>query len=207
MPPASKQPATPPTLDRESALWRSGLRFVAGVDEAGRGCLAGPVVAAAVLFAEDVCIDGVTDSKLLLAEDREALAEEVEQHALSVGVGICSPEEVDELNVLWAAMEAMRRAVFQLEQEPEYLLIDGNHSFPDSPWPLETVVRGDQLCHCIAAASIVAKVHRDRMMRRLHTSYPDYSWNTNVGYPTPQHYAALAEHGPTPYHRRSFRLT
>ena len=195
-----------PTLDRERALWRKGTRFVAGVDEAGRGCLAGPVVAAAVLFDRDVCVEGVTDSKLVVAEERERLLEEIEVKALSISVGICSPEEIDELNVLWAAMEAMRRAVSGLAPEPEYLLIDGNHSFPDSIWPLETVVRGDLLCHCIAAASIVAKVHRDRLMRRLHSSYPVYCWNTNVGYPTPEHYAALAEHGPTPYHRRSFRL-
>lgn len=200
------EPISGPTIDRERELWYSGYRYVAGVDEAGRGCLAGPVVAAAVIFAEDVCIDGVNDSKLLSPEDRETLSEEITGKALSVGVGICSPKEIDELNVLWAAMEAMRRAVAQLAPEPSFLLIDGNHCFPDSAWPLETVIKGDLLCHSIAAASIVAKVHRDRLMRQLHDNYPAYCWNTNVGYPTQEHYAALAEHGPTPYHRMSFRL-
>lgn len=195
-----------PTLDRERELRASGHRFVAGVDEAGRGCLAGPVVAAAVIFDDDVCIDGVTDSKLIERADREELAKEIESKALTVGVGICSPKEVDKLNVLWAAMEAMRRAVEQLAPEPHFVLIDGNHCFPDSAWPYETVIKGDLLCHCIAAASIVAKVRRDRLMYRLHDTYPAYCWNTNVGYPTQEHYAALAEHGPTPYHRRSFRL-
>lgn len=195
-----------PTLDRERTLWRSGTRLVAGVDEAGRGCLAGPVVAAAVIFEEDVCVDGVTDSKLLDAVARETLYQEIDRTALAVGVGVCSPEEIDRLNVLWAAMEAMRRAVAELEPEPEFLLIDGNQCFPESAWPLETVVKGDQRCHCIAAASIVAKVHRDRLMHRLHERFPAYAWNTNVGYPTPEHYAALAEHGPTPFHRRTFRL-
>ncbi len=195
-----------PTLDYERQLWSSGKHLIAGVDEAGRGCLAGPVVAAAVIFEREVFIEGVADCKLLDSNTRESLLIEIERKALCIGVGVCTPEEIDELNVLWASMEAMRRAVSQLSPEPEFLLIDGNQCFPDSAWPLETVVRGDQLCHCIAAASIVAKVHRDRFMRSLHERYPNYAWNTNVGYPTPEHYAALAQHGPTPYHRRSFRL-
>lgn len=195
-----------PTLDRERVLWRTGYRLVAGVDEAGRGCLAGPVVAAAVVFREGECVDGVTDSKLLAPEQREELASCIEEQALSVGIGMCSPEEVDRLNILWAAMEAMRRAVTNLSPSPHFLLIDGDRCFPDAAWPHETVVKGDLQCHTIAAASVIAKVTRDRMMRRLHDEYPHYAWQTNVGYPTAQHYAALAEHGPTPYHRRSFRL-
>lgn len=195
-----------PTLDRETALWRTGYEYVAGVDEAGRGCLAGPVVAAAVIFRQGDCVDGVNDSKLLSAEHRNELARCIEQTALGVGIGMCSPEEVDRLNILWAAMEAMRRAVTRLRPPPHYLLIDGNRCFPDCDWPHETVVKGDLRCHAIAAASIVAKVTRDRLMRRLHREYPAYSWFSNVGYPTPDHYAALETHGPTPHHRRSFRL-
>ncbi|MEX0601663.1 MAG: ribonuclease HII [Rhodothermales bacterium] len=196
-----------PTLDRERVLWKAGYEGVAGVDEAGRGCLAGPVVAAAVVFRRGDRIDGVTDSKLVSRRDREALAEEIETTAESVGIGMCSPQEVDRLNVLWAAMEAMRRAVTNLAAGPNYLLIDGDRCFPDPAWPYETVVKGDQLCHCIAAASIVAKVTRDNLMRKLHQEYPAYSWASNVGYPTPQHYEALSEYGPTPYHRHSFRLS
>lgn len=195
-----------PTLDRERALWNAGYEHVAGVDEAGRGCLAGPVVAAAVIFRRDECVDGVTDSKLLAREERESLAAQIEDMALTVGVGMCSPGEIDRLNVLWAAMEAMRRAVTNLSPGPQYLLVDGNHCFPESAWPFETVVKGDLQCHAVAAASIVAKVTRDRLMRNLHAEHPEYAWHTNVGYPTQEHYAALSEHGPTPYHRRSFRL-
>ncbi len=195
-----------PTLDRERTLWNSGYERVAGVDEAGRGCLAGPVVAAAVIFRQGECVDGVTDSKLLPKEDRETLAGRIEQQALGIGVGMCSPKEIDRLNVLWAAMEAMRRAVTNLSSGPHFLLIDGNHCFPDSAWPYETVIAGDLQCHAIAAASIVAKVTRDRLMWDLHDEFPAYSWQSNVGYPTPAHYAALLEHGPTPYHRQSFRL-
>ena len=195
-----------PSLAKESALWSAGCRHVAGVDEAGRGCLAGPVVAAAVILPEGLLIDGVTDSKLIAIEDRERLAREIEAAAIEVSVGKCSPEEVDELNILWAAMEAMRRAIAGLSICPDHVLIDGNTCFPDSPWPYETVVKGDLECHSIAAASIIAKVTRDNLMRNLHVEYPVYRWETNVGYPTQEHYAALLEHGPTPYHRRSFRL-
>ncbi len=198
--------STGPTLLRETELWSAGYRLVAGVDEAGRGCLAGPVVAAAVIFPEDTVIDGVNDSKLLSEDARGELAAEIDQKALCIGLGACSPREVDKLNILWAAMEAMRRAVEQLKPGPDYLLIDGNTCFPNAAWPFETVVKGDLLCQSIAAASIVAKVSRDLLMRTLHTKFPAYRWHTNVGYPTREHYAALAEHGPTPHHRKTFRL-
>ena len=201
-----EESSTCPTLIRETALRSDGYRFVAGVDEAGRGCLAGPVVAAAVVLPVDSTIEGVHDSKLLSADVREELALEINKKALCIGVGMCSPSEVDTLNVLWAAMEAMRRAVEELNPRPDYLLIDGNTCFPDPGWPYETIVKGDQRCSSIAAASIIAKVSRDRLMRTLHSQYPVYRWQTNVGYPTPEHYAALAEHGPTPHHRMSFRL-
>lgn len=196
-----------PTLKHEKLLWQRGYRHVAGVDEAGRGCLAGPVVAAAVIFEERTRrIKGVTDSKLLSPDEREQLAQEIEREALGIGVGICSPREIDELNVLWASMEAMRRAVRELSPPAEYLLIDGDRCFPNSEWPFETIVKGDLHCHAIAAASIIAKVTRDRLMRRLHLHFPAYSWNTNVGYPTQEHFDAIAQHGPTPHHRQSFNL-
>ena len=195
-----------PSFELERALWTQGRRHVAGVDEAGRGCLAGPVVAAAVILPSDVRLDGVDDSKKLSAAEREAALERIEAAAVAVGVGVCSPEEIDRLNILWAAMEAMRRGANALDVRPDHLLIDGNRCFPRSPWPFQTVIKGDQTSLSIAAASIVAKVTRDRLMHALHDAFPAYGWRTNVGYPTKAHYAALAEHGPSPHHRRSFRL-
>ncbi|WP_457653339.1 ribonuclease HII [Rhodocaloribacter sp.] len=197
----------PPTLETEHLLWSRGYRRLAGVDEAGRGCLAGPVVAAAVVFPPGVTVDGVRDSKKLSPARREAVLAEIRAKAEAIGVGLCSPEEIDRLNILWAAMEAMRRAVEALTPAPDFLLIDGDRCFPEPPLPYRTLVRGDQRSHTIAAASIVAKTTRDHFMRDLHEAHPVYGWDRNVGYPTREHYAALAEHGPTPYHRRSFRLT
>lgn len=193
-------------LDRERTLWSRGFRHVAGLDEAGRGCLAGPVVAAAVILPEEHVLPGVTDSKKLSAAQRDELALAIQEEALAVGVGLCSPAEIDRLNILWAAMEAMRRAAADLAPGPDFLLVDGNRCFPDSPWPHDTVIKGDLYCHCIAAASIIAKTTRDRIMAALHEQYPAYGWGTNMGYPTKAHYAALEVEGPTPYHRRSFRL-
>lgn len=195
------------TLDIETELWLQGHQRVAGVDEAGRGCLAGPVVAAAVVLPRDLLIDGLDDSKKLSAEAREELAIEIRRRAVAVAVGVCSPEEIDRLNILWAAMEAMRRAVFGLRPSADYLLIDGDRTYPDCAHPHQTIVQGDGRCHVIAAASIIAKTERDRMMRALHDVHPQYQWITNVGYPTPAHYEALTEFGPTPYHRQSFRLS
>ncbi|HET6568032.1 MAG TPA: ribonuclease HII [Rhodothermales bacterium] len=195
-----------PSLDLETSLLARGYRHVAGVDEAGRGCLAGPVVAAAVVLPPGCMIEGVDDSKKLSPKAREEVFERIREAAACVGVGLCTPEEIDELNILWAAMEAMRRAVLELHPAPDHLLIDGNTVFPDSPWPFETIVKGDTCCHSIAAASIVAKVTRDRLMRGLHDEHPHYGWQHNVGYPTRDHYDALAHHGPTPHHRRTFRL-
>ena len=194
------------SLTIETPLWEHGYNHIAGVDEAGRGCLAGPVVAAAVILPRGLRIEGVKDSKKLSARAREEMCECIRGSAVSIGVGICTPEEIDRLNILWASMEAMRRAVLELLPPPDYLLIDGNTAIPDAEWPGETVIRGDALCHTIAAASIVAKTARDRLMRELHADYPAYGWCHNVGYPTKDHYEALAHHGPTPHHRHSFRL-
>jgi ribonuclease HII len=195
-----------PSFDLETTLWDRGFQHVAGVDEAGRGCLAGPVVAAAVVLPPDASIDGLDDSKRMSPTRRETAFAQIQEQALALGVGRCSPAEIDRLNILWAAMEAMRRSVTDCALTPDYLLIDGNRCFPESPWPFETVVKGDQHSLSIAAASVIAKVTRDRLMASLHADFPMYDWASNVGYPTRAHYDALAEHGPTPHHRRSFKL-
>lgn len=198
--------AIAPSLSIEQSYWQKGYLHVAGIDEAGRGCLAGPVVAAATIFPQGFVLKGVNDSKKLSPQKRAELAKEITKTAISVGVGLCTPEEIDELNILWAAMEAMRRAVQNLTPAPHYLLIDGNRAFPDSPWPYETVIKGDARSFTIAAASIIAKTVRDDMMRCLHEDYPEYGWASNMGYPTKKHYEALAQYGSTPLHRQSFRL-
>ncbi len=193
-------------LEYEQRLWRLGYSLIAGIDEAGRGCLAGPVVAAAVIFPEDAQVPGVRDSKKLSAGNRGRLETKIRAGATAIGVGTCSPEEIDELNILWASMEAMRRAVEALSADPNFLLIDGNRCFPRCRWPHETLVKGDDRSHSIAAASIIAKTHRDRLMVDLDREHPVYKWASNKGYPTRDHYRALAKHGPTRHHRRSFRL-
>lgn len=196
-----------PDFSLEQALWQRGYARVAGLDEAGRGCLAGPVVAAAVVLPPDARIPRLDDSKKLSAAARDAVFEAVRSEALAVGVGQCSPAEIDELNILRAAMEAMRRAALDLALGPDFLLIDGNQRLPDTPWPQEPVVKGDARSLSIAAASVVAKVTRDRLMTRLHEDFPAYGWAGHKGYPTASHYAALRTHGPSPHHRRSFRLS
>ncbi|MEM1095829.1 MAG: ribonuclease HII [Bacteroidota bacterium] len=193
-------------LDLEQAHWQAGRQYVAGVDEVGRGCLAGPVVAAAVVLPWGHSIEGVRDSKTLSEARRLALVERIQTEALATGVGMCSPAEIDELNILWASMEAMRRAVLNLSITPDALLIDGNRAIPTAPWPQQTVVKGDAKSQSIAAASIVAKTIRDALMADLDTAHPGYGWARNVGYPTAEHYAGLAAHGPTVHHRQSFKL-
>jgi ribonuclease HII len=190
----------------ERRLWSAGHEFIAGADEAGRGCLAGPVVAAAVIFRRDQRVRAITDSKLLSQKDRERLAARIRLRAVAVAVGVCSPEEIDELNILWASMEAMRRAIRNLSPQPTYVIVDGNHVIPDSAWPIEAIIRGDFKSQSIAAASIIAKVERDRLMHALHEAHPEYGWISNVGYPTRAHYEALSSHGASPLHRRTFNL-
>lgn len=190
----------------DAAYHARGLTPLAGVDEAGRGCLAGPVVAAAVLLPPDALLAGVTDSKQLSPDGRARAFEAIHEQAWAVGVGTCSPAEIDRLNILHASLEAMRRAVEALGVLPAHVLVDGNRVFPRCPAPAEAIVKGDARSLCVAAASIVAKVTRDRLMERLHDMHPQYGWDRNKGYPTAAHYAGLAEHGSTPHHRRSFRL-
>lgn len=190
-------------LALEEGFWGQGLRHVAGVDEAGRGPLAGPVLAAAVILPPGLRIEGADDSKRLSAAVRERLAVEIRQRALAIGIGAASPREVDDLNILRATHLAMRRAVERLGLEPDHVIVDG------LPVPLlgeaqTAVVEGDRRVHSVACASIVAKVTRDRLMRRLGARYPGYGWDHNAGYGTREHCEALARLGPTPHHRRSF---
>lgn len=187
----------------EQSFWARGVRRVAGVDEAGRGPLAGPVVAAAVVLGPDCRIDGADDSKRLAPEVREELAGQIEAEALGIGIGAASAREVDRLNILRATHLAMRRAVDRLEVEPEHVIVDGL-AVPTLGDAQTAVVQGDRRVHCISCASIIAKVTRDRLMHRLAPRYPGYGWHTNVGYGTPEHRDALARLGPTPHHRRSF---
>lgn len=196
-----------PDFSIERALWHRGYPRVAGLDEAGRGCLAGPVVAAAVVLPPDARLPRLDDSKKLSPAARATIFDVVHAEALAVGVGQCSPAEIDELNILGAALEAMRRAALDLALGPDFLLIDGNQPLPEAPWPQETVVGGDARSLSIAAASVVAKVTRDQLMERLDADFPAYGWAAHKGYPTASHYAALRAHGPSPHHRRSFRLS
>ena len=195
-----------PDLALERRQWDAGRRAVAGLDEAGRGCLAGPVVAAAVILPAGANLPGLDDSKKLSPSARAALVPQIHAQSLAVGVGACSPAEVDALNVLWAAMEAMRRAALDLALPPDVLLVDGNREIPDAPCPQVTVVKGDAKSLSIAAASVIAKTTRDAVMVDLDRAFPAYGWAGHKGYPTAAHYAALAEHGPSVHHRRSFRL-
>lgn len=178
----------------------------AGCDEAGRGCLAGSVYAAAVVLPKDFRNELLNDSKQLSERQRYALREVIEREALAWAVGVVSPQEIDEMNILNASFLAMHRAVDQLTIRPQHLLIDGNR-FRNYPGiPHTTVVKGDGKYLSIAAASILAKTYRDDYMNRLHEEFPCYGWDRNKGYPTKEHRAAIAAHGTAPYHRRTFNL-
>ncbi len=193
-----------PRFQRERALLRQGAGPIAGIDEVGRGPLAGPVAAAAVILDPARIPPGLADSKVLTASAREALFDMVMERALGVGIAFASAAEIDVVNIRQATFLAMRRALAALALAPGYVLVDGN----DLPSGLrcagETLIRGDASCASIAAASIVAKVSRDRLMRRLCVHHPVYGFSRHVGYGTRQHRAALAEHGPCPVHRLSF---
>ncbi len=178
----------------------------AGLDEVGRGCLAGPVVAAAVILPSNYQHKLLTDSKQLTKDQRNNLKEEIKREALSWAVAEASHLEIDEINILQASFLAMHRAVNLLKIEPEHLLVDGNRFVPYPLISHTCVTKGDSLFLSIAAASVLAKTYRDELMERLAADFPQYGWATNVGYPTIQHRRALNEHGPTIHHRRSFRL-
>lgn len=181
-------------------------RIEAGCDEAGRGCLAGAVYAAAVILPKDFKNEQLNDSKQLTEHQRYALREVIEREALAWAVGVVSPQEIDQINILHASFLAMHRAIDSLKIRPEHLLIDGNRFRPYPHIPHTTVVKGDGKYLSIAAASILAKTYRDDYMNRLHEEYPYYGWDKNKGYPTRAHRAAIAAHGTTPYHRLTFNL-
>lgn len=178
----------------------------AGCDEAGRGCLAGAVYAAAVILPPDYKNGRLDDSKRLTEKQRYRLREVIERDALAWAVGVVSPEEIDEINILNASFLAMHRAVDQLAIRPQHLLVDGNRFNPYPHIPHTTVIKGDGKYLSIAAASILAKTYRDDYMALLHAEYPFYGWNKNKGYPTRLHREAVRKYGPTPYHRISFNL-
>ena len=178
----------------------------AGCDEAGRGCIAGPVFAAAVILPSHFCNPALDDSKKLSAKKRKQLRILIEQEALAWGIGMIDEQMIDEINILNASFLSMHRALDKLGQSPTHLLIDGNRFKPYGDIPYSCIVKGDGIYASIAAASILAKTHRDEYMEALHQEYPLYGWNQNMGYPTRTHRQAVHKYGPTPYHRRSFRL-
>lgn len=179
----------------------------AGCDEAGRGCLAGPVFAAAVILPQNCIIDGLTDSKQLTAKQRYILRSVIEDLAISFGVARVSPAEIDEINILNASILAMHRALDRMSQRPRQILVDGNRFKNYKDIPFQCIVKGDGLHLSIAAASVLAKTYRDDYMKLLNEQYPDYRWDRNKGYPTKQHRLVIQEKGITQHHRKSFRLT
>ena len=178
----------------------------AGCDEAGRGCLAGPVFAAAVILPPSFSNDMLNDSKKLTERQRYELRPIIEREAIAWAVGIVDNHEIDRINILRASIEAMHRAISQLKVRPEALLIDGNRFYPFEDIPHTTIVKGDGKMMSIAAASVLAKTYRDDFMTQIDQEFPQYNWRVNKGYPTKDHRAAIAQHGPTKYHRMSFRL-
>lgn len=184
----------------------------AGCDEAGRGCLAGPVFAAAVILPPDISerntalAQALNDSKQLTEKRREALRGVIEQEALAWAVVAVDNQEIDKLNILRSSITAMHRALDKLELRPEHIIVDGNRFYTYAETPYTTIVKGDGKYMSIAAASILAKTHRDEYMQQIHVQYPQYGWNRNKGYPSAAHRAAIRQYGPTPYHRMTFNL-
>jgi ribonuclease HII len=178
----------------------------AGCDEAGRGCLAGPVVAAAVILDPNNPIAALNDSKQLSAKTRKLLREEILEKALCYGIGIVDHKEIDQINILNASILAMHRALAKMPIEPQFILVDGNRFKPYQAIPHNCMIKGDARFSSIAAASILAKTERDQLMSELHQQYPAYAWERNQGYPTQAHRKAIATFGPSPYHRLTFQL-
>ena len=188
----------------EHACFDEGFSLACGVDEAGRGPLAGPVCAAAVILPPDLEIEGLNDSKKLTEKRREALYDVIIEKAVAYGIAVATEQEIDEINILQATFLAMRRAVEQLSVKPEIALVDGNREPDFGDIPVKTIVKGDSKSANIAAASILAKVTRDRFMVEMDAQYPQYGFAVHKGYGTQKHYAALREHGACPIHRRTF---
>jgi ribonuclease HII len=191
--------------DMERALADKGYQAICGVDEVGRGPLAGPVVAAAVILPIDLELEGLNDSKKLSPKRREMLFEQIAQAEIPCAVGVIDHQDIDRINILQASLAAMRKAVMELNPRADFVLVDGKFTVPNISQPQFALVGGDGRCRAIAAASIVAKVTRDRIMVRLEELYPQFSFSRHKGYPTPAHLEELREHGPCEIHRRSFR--
>jgi ribonuclease HII len=184
----------------------STAKLECGCDEAGRGCLAGPVVAAAVILPDDFACPGLNDSKQLTEKERERLRPIIEREAVAWAVAQVDNREIDEINILNASILAMHRALDALAIRPEFIIVDGNRFKPYGTIPHQTIVKGDSKYLSIAAASVLAKTHRDELMHTLHAEYPHYDWHQNKAYPTQKHRAAIRQFGTTPYHRMTYRL-
>jgi ribonuclease HII len=194
-------------LDYERIIWNQGIGLVCGVDEAGRGPLAGPVVSAAVVFPKDFYPEGVNDSKKLSASQRERLFDLITENALDFGVGVVDHESIDRINILNASLLSMQKAIRKLKIVPEMVLVDGRIKIPHLKIPQIALVKGDNLSVSVASASILAKVTRDRLMEGFHRKYPQFSFDKNKGYSTKAHREALENYGPCKIHRRSFKLS
>lgn len=197
----------PPPIDLhnvERSLNSQGIDLIAGVDESGRGCLAGPVVAAAVVLPSGIRIPNLRDSKELTTSQRDALFEEIRARSIAVGLGLVGPREIDRINILQASLKAMRIAVERLAVQPEFLIIDGPFGI-DCHLPQRAIKKGDARCLSIAAASVMAKVTRDRMMYKLEQKFPSFSFSIHKGYGTARHLREIARHGPSRIHRLTFR--
>ena len=205
-PPIAHRESYPAEIQQfEQTLRQQGYQRIAGIDEAGRGALAGPVVAAAVILPFNCQISGVTDSKQLTPKKRARLFDEIRRTAVAVGVGCVDNKEIDQINILQATMAAMAQAIAQIKPAPDYALVDGTH-LPNIFLPAEAIPKGDTLVQSIAAASIIAKVTRDRLMIELDETYPGYGFQVHKGYGTLLHRQAIAQLGSCPIHRRSFKL-
>ena len=196
--------SVPDPFFHEKTAREAGFGLIAGVDEVGRGPLAGPVAAAAVILPEGITLQGIKDSKEMTEKAREAAFSVISQKALAISVGVVSHSFIDEFNILKASLEAMKRAVLSLGPSAEYLLVDGIHGVP-VPIPQRCLRKGDRRCLSISTASVVAKVYRDRIMRSYHRLFPEYGFRENKGYGTQRHLKALRRHGPCPIHRSTFR--
>jgi ribonuclease HII len=188
----------------EDQVYEAGYGLIAGVDEAGRGPLAGPVVAAAVIIRRGVALAGIRDSKKMTVKAREKGFSAIHRQALTTGIGVVSHKYIDEFNILRASLEAMRRAVLALNPQPEFLLVDGIQKVP-LPLPQRCIKKGDEMSRSISAASVLAKVYRDRIMGSYHRMYPVYDFENNKGYGTRRHLEVLRQYGPSPFHRLTFK--
>ena len=191
---------------KEEILRKEGYKFIVGIDEAGRGPLAGPVVAAAVILDHDRPIMGLDDSKSLSEKKREELYDIIKDNSIAVGVGCIDNKTIDKINILQATFKAMKCAIDDLSEKPDYILVDGNKEIPGTSIKQEAIIDGDCYVNAIAAASIIAKVYRDRLICKCHSQYPEYRFDRNKGYGTKEHIEALKEVGPTPIHRYSFSI-